>query len=150
MAEPVSSSDSPRSTSAMRWRHLMEKETLCTICKRGIRHGSRQQAWPIGRYIVTCSRIYIYVNVYCGCRNPGHLEKVFLLHAPILSLNEAFLGIGARALVARQTECFNLVSTLEQFFFFSNIIALFINRRFFGFSFFFFDSAQFFTKFSMT
>lgn len=118
MAEPVSSSDSPRSTSAMRWRHLMEKETLCTICKRGIRHGSRQQAWPIGRYIVTCSRIYIYVNVYCGCRNPGHLEKVFLLHAPILSLNEAFLGIGARALVARQTECFNLVSTLEEFFFF--------------------------------
>lgn len=118
MAEPVSSSDSPRSTSAMRWRHLMEKETLCTICKRGIRHGSRQQAWPIGRYIVTCSRIYIYVNVYCGCRNPGHLEKVLLLHAPILSLNEAFLGIGARALVARQTECFNLVSTLEQFFFF--------------------------------
>lgn len=107
MAEPVSSSDSPRSTSAMRWRHLMEKETLCTICKRGIRHGSRQQAWPIGRYIVTCSRIYIYVNVYCGCRNPGHLEKVFLLHAPILSLNEAFLGIGARALVARQTKCFD-------------------------------------------
>lgn len=59
---------------------------------------------------------------YCGCRNPGHLEKVLLLHAPILSPNEAFLGIGARALVARQTdrqtECFNLVSTLEEFFFF--------------------------------
>lgn len=85
---------------------------------------------------------------YCGCRNPGHLEKVLLLHAPILSPNEAFLGIGARALVARQTDrqtdrvfqqpWFDSGGIFFFFSFFSNIIALFINRRFFGFSFFFF------------
>lgn len=83
---------------------------------------------------------------YCGCRNPGHLEKSIVITRSNPFAERSVLGhrcSRSRRQTDRQTDrvfqpCFDSGGIFFFFSFFSNIIALFMNRRFFGFSFFFF------------